>query len=988
MSSALQLRVPGGGIVPEGAFLKASQVALVYVNNAHGLLRTVQQFQVNAGVPVVNDASYTVPVCNGAVTGFTLQVGSTVLEGHVRPLPEAVEAFCRSVESGSTAGLARQNETTGALTVNVGALPAGALVTITVHAVVSFDAGVSGFSYLPMHAGLGDGLLDVPVAKASTAPCTTALSSFVGWGAGSASGSASGSEEDHGAAFKLPPAFQTSAVAAPAADRVDVFVAMPGKATVSWSSSAAAGGAFARRAASDARSLWVSQLAPGANVVVRMHTGVDALEVRALVVDMEMVATGLPGPQAVHAGLMTVPVPVPRSGATKHGVAVTLVLDFSGSMVPARLQRQLQLFRGALQRLTVDDWFRVVAFATEAQFVVGPEFAACSPEAVAAAVQSVKARTAGGGTRLETAMAAALTLTARAPVATMVFVVITDCDLKAADAASVCDTVGPLASALESLDFRLVFALVSVGAEAAARALGGRISKHWGNAVYYEDSPDAAVSVDASLHILLEASKLPAVVDVQCSLVLATDESISVTDPAVPEWHRGFAAASAVAKTSLVIPGAALCLPLVLAGAANDLAGAHVEVAFTFAGLPERVTRRVSLRAWEGPAAGMCMPVATNMLLDAALQQLRQVRLRAKTPANVARVAEMHAGVVAVSVGAGILCSETAFVALPAAVPMPAPQAVVPAPMPVPVPMPAPMPVPAPVPVPARVASNGAGMRARGGLGVVSKGVVRDRHASDADDTIAGSDAKRVRSDCLPLVCVDAGLKLTPSAVRALFPTEDFLVVDFANADTVHEVLPLGLPKVVVVYTGEWFWWPLTLVAYRVQILLHLLRVCAIGGSSGTAETVSVPVIQAWLQALCKGYPASLVTLVLAVLPLYKDLMARDDMGFELFCKSLGKVPQSVIFFPTDVAEGMSLQKPETRVKDMLNYVSLAWHGWRTCRRGSVHIRPLFSCRAWQVHMLFETMNRLKDETAATWQFVDKFEFDVGGPVCIKASTA
>jgi hypothetical protein len=279
-------------------------------------------------------------------------------------------------------------------------------------------------------------------------------------------------------------------------------------------------------------------------------------------------------------------------------------------------------------------------------------------------------------------------------------------------------------------------------------------------------------------------------------------------------------------------------------------------------------------------------------------------------------------------------------------------------------------------------------MRARGGLGVVSKGVVRDRHASDADDTIAGSDAKRVRSDCLPLVCVDAGLKLTPSAVRALFPTEDFLVVDFANADTVHEVLPLGLPKVVVVYTGEWFWWPLTLVAYRVQILLHLLRVCAIGGSSGTAETVSVPVIQAWLQALCKGYPASLVTLVLAVLPLYKDLMARDDMGFELFCKSLGKVPQSVIFFPTDVAEGMSLQKPETRVKDMLNYVSLAWHGWRTCRRGSVHIRPLFSCRAWQVHMLFETMNRLKDENAATWQFVDKFEFDVGGPVCIKASTA
>jgi hypothetical protein len=38
--------------------------------------------------------------------------------------------------------------------------------------------------------------------------------------------------------------------------------------------------------------------------------------------------------------------------------------------------------------------------------------------------------------------------------------------------------------------------------------------------------------------------------------------------------------------------------------------------------------------------------------------------------------------------------------------------------------------------------------------------------------------------------------------------------------------------------------------------------------------------------------------------------------------------------------------------------------------------------------MFFETMDRVKDEDAATWQFVDKFEFDVGGPVCIKASTA
>ena len=50
--------------------------------------------------------------------------------------------------------------------------------------------------------------------------------------------------------------------------------------------------------------------------------------------------------------------------------------------------------------------------------------------------------------------------------------------------------------------------------------------------------------------------------------------------------------------------------------------------------------------------------------------------------------------------------------------------------------------------------------------------------------------------------------------------------------------------------------------------------------------------------------------------------------------------------------------------------------------------RPLFACRSWQVRMFFETMNRVKDENAATWQFVDKFEFDVGGPVCIKASTA
>lgn len=50
--------------------------------------------------------------------------------------------------------------------------------------------------------------------------------------------------------------------------------------------------------------------------------------------------------------------------------------------------------------------------------------------------------------------------------------------------------------------------------------------------------------------------------------------------------------------------------------------------------------------------------------------------------------------------------------------------------------------------------------------------------------------------------------------------------------------------------------------------------------------------------------------------------------------------------------------------------------------------RPLFACCSWQVRMFFETMDRVKDEDAATWQFVDKFEFDVGGPVCIKASTA
>jgi Ca-activated chloride channel family protein len=347
---------------------------------------------------------YTLPLpADGAVIGYVIEIGGRRITGHVEAREQAQAEYARALEEGRTAGLLEQ-ERADTFTQRLGALPAGATATLEIEVLhpLAFRQADGGAA-----ARMGDGAGDATDE-------------------GVAGGNAEDAADDATARgarweYRFPTVVGVRYEGGPGrvadAPRLDVERATRTPARLELELDIADGSAAA--------------LAPRSSSHAIDGTGGDAERTRVRLaapapLDRDVVVTwnatsadigvrlaaggGLEGDDG-HYGLLTVT--PPRVPAATYARDLTVLVDASGSMSGAPLERAKAIVDRLLDGLGPDDRFEVLAFASRVVRLDrgrgtddGPRPA--TDPAIDGARRALRRLSAGGGTEMANAIDRAL----------------------------------------------------------------------------------------------------------------------------------------------------------------------------------------------------------------------------------------------------------------------------------------------------------------------------------------------------------------------------------------------------------------------------------------------------------------------------------------------------------------------------------------------------------------------------------------------------
>lgn len=362
----LQAAAPAGALVAvDGRTYPLRAVDLIARTDGGCAISTLVQSFENPYDEAL-EVAYTLPLpADGAVLGFTIQLGDRTLRGEIEKLEKARTRHRQAIREGRTSGLLEQQRV-NTFSQSLGNVPARTRVEVRVEVLhpLTFQAAAPG--------------------SEASSTWEYRFPTVVG-------------VRYHGAEGRVPDATALSPDRAANGTPVKAKLALTigdgqhvtGLASSSHKLVAGPEGTIGFDEAS----------ALDRDVVVRWDAGVE--HVGCTLVE----GGGLPGDDGRY-GLVTI-VP-PRRPETVHARELTLLLDASGSMGGDRIELAKRLVRGLIEGLDERDRFELLTFSSgQTRLTPGSDYVQATPAAVGESLRRLEGVYASGGTEMDSALRAA-----------------------------------------------------------------------------------------------------------------------------------------------------------------------------------------------------------------------------------------------------------------------------------------------------------------------------------------------------------------------------------------------------------------------------------------------------------------------------------------------------------------------------------------------------------------------------------------------------
>jgi Ca-activated chloride channel family protein len=362
---------PGASLVTVDGRSYPLRAATLTARAEGGLALTLlaQEFHNPHAEPL--EVLYTLPLpADGAVVGYTVQIGERVIRGEIEKREAASKAYARALAEGRTAGLLEQDRD-DTFTQRLGSIPPGIDVRVEIAVLQPLDF--------------------VPAEGPDAARWEYRFPTVVG-------------VRYEGEPGRVPDAGRLDV------DRVDREGEGEIPARIELALTVADGSPAALAVASTTHDIRCTEesglarvsLRSGArldrDLVVRWKAGAERVGVRLVE------GPGLPGDDGRYALLTLTPPAVATSGLARD---LTVLLDASGSMSGEPLRRAKQVVTALLRSLEPGDRFELIAFADASRSLTGG-LREATPKQRDKTIRALEALTAGGGTEMAGALVRAI----------------------------------------------------------------------------------------------------------------------------------------------------------------------------------------------------------------------------------------------------------------------------------------------------------------------------------------------------------------------------------------------------------------------------------------------------------------------------------------------------------------------------------------------------------------------------------------------------